>query len=310
MKSADVIKTIAERVIKNYGTGAAVVPDSEKCMQQLVGHVEQWIPTALPGLDAVLGREAAGVPCGRLVEIYGAEAHGKSSLSYYLLGQTLRAEGYAFLIDTEGTFDEKWGKAMGVSNERLVVFPLTKDSCVEGYFDLIEDVVSDVRKRDKRAPVVFVLDTLVCTPTAEQLRAKSYRDTRRLMGLSRAMSEHLPSLCNFLSRTRTTLVLVNQIRDNVGVMWGEKYTTPGGHAIKHLCSVRAAVKRVSKLDGGAIASEIVNIKNKVAPAFKSTRVIISARGIVALPAKSEKKTRASASDNGSEEKEKDVSENE
>jgi RecA/RadA recombinase len=206
-------------------------------------------------------------------------SHGKSSLLYYLLGRVQASGGFAFLIDTEDSYDSSWGARLGIDNSAFTLLPVEDDSCLEKFFEMIMDITNIIRKKDpkQKIPIVFGWDTIVCTLTKEELERTSYMDTGRLNPLSRAMSNHLKSFCNFCSRMQVGLIFVNQIRDNVGVSYGEKFTTPGGHSIKHHAFVRAAVKRVERVkkDQGAIISEVRNIKNKLGAASCAAQILLS-----------------------------------
>src|SRR3972149_412225 len=158
-----VVAAIRTKLLEKYGSDACVIPSDEKLSELLTGHVKLWVPTGLD--DGVLGREGYGLPFGRIAEIFGPESHGKSSIVYYLIGRVQRRSGYAMLIDSENSYDTKYGKTMGIDNKSLVVVPLTKESSIERYLDMIVSFLEEIRKHDKKGPIIIAWDTLVCTPT-------------------------------------------------------------------------------------------------------------------------------------------------
>jgi len=267
---------IRESIVRIYGEESlAPIYAGEEVASLLVGKVKNWMPTGVPKLDAVLGRDGQGLPCGKLLEIFGMESHGKSSLAYFLLGATQRLGGIAILLDTELSYDPEWAKMMGVDPDKLIVILPNDESCVESFFDMIEDIVLKARKIMPEGFITVVMDTIYCTLTKEELDSKSYTDKHRIGALSRALSTNLKALCRFISNNDVLLIFLNQVRDNIGVMYGDKLKTPGGHALLHMCSVRVAVKRMQKFPDGSIQTMIANVKNKVGVAFKRARVRIS-----------------------------------
>ena len=270
------LQRVRDTIIKGYGQDAIVNDQPEQLM---AGRVRSWVPSNLLGMDAVLGRNGNGLPVGRLIEMFGAEGQGKSSLAYYLIGQAQNSGGLCFLIDTEGSYDVAWAEQLGITNETLTVLSMTEDSSLEGYFDMIEDIGRRVRDSGSDIPILIVLDTVYCALTREQLQPTSYLATERMATLARALAQHLPTLCNFASRYDIGLVFINQIRDNIGVIYGDKFRTPGGHALRHMASVRVAVRRVRKKPGHSMESVAVNVKNKIAPAFSEAYFEISPDGL-------------------------------
>lgn len=273
MDRKKIIERVRDDVLKKYGSETVLA--SEELGDRLIGTVKFWVKSELEGLDGVLGREGFGIPVGKLIEVFGPEGHGKSTLVQYVLAKTQSQGGIAILLDTEGSFSQEWAKMIGVDLESLILIPVTLDGCLERYFDILESQVKAIRRVDDKIPVYAAWDTIFCTPTIEQIKSKSFQDTRRMLGLSRAMSDHLPVFKNVMMTHKLGMIFVNQIRDNVGVVFGDQFTSPGGHAVKHLADIRAIVKRTAKKEDGSIESAISNIKNKFQQPFAKCRFAIS-----------------------------------
>jgi recombination protein RecA len=290
-KTREFLSKVKGEVVEQFGDGSAFVPSDTDVEDLLSGKVKQWIkPGTIKSLDAALGRGGKGLPCGRIIELFGPEGQGKSSLLYHIIGQCQKQDGVPALIDTELSFDETWARKLGVDLDNVMLFPFVPgDSSVEKYMDMLVWWVGKVRDELPDAPILVGWDTIWCTPTAE-LQGKSFQDKRRVASLARVMSQCLPDFNAFIAKQKVCLILVNQIRDNVGVTWGDSEVTPGGRAIKHMCSVRARVKRTAKLEGsGNIYSRVVNVKNKVSkPHQEADFKIDQLRGIVAKPVSKKK----------------------
>ena len=274
------MKNVRKQIEKTYGVGSAVDPSDANLAEMLGSNIPYWLDLGNPQLNEVFGKTGKGLPASRILEIFGEEGHGKSSLVYYIIGQVQKQGGLAFLIDTEGSYDIEWAEKLGVDNSLLTVFPLIPtESCIEVYFDMISSIAKQVRGKDPHVPLVFVHDTIYATPTQEGLASNSFTDKQRLLSLPRALSEHLKILNGIICHEKAALIFVNQVRDNVGVAYGAKFNTPGGRALKHACSVRVIVKRMKKLPSG-IHTKAVNYKNKVGAPFLTVEFKLTAtRGL-------------------------------
>ncbi len=271
---------IQAQVLKEFGGEGFLIPSDAEVALKLGGKVKVWLSSTAPALDAVLGREGLGLPCGKLIEIFGPESHGKSSLLYWLLGKCQEYGGWSFLFDTEESYDEVWGAALGVNNKEIGIYPKTPDMTLEWTFDTIHNVSRTIRAKDPDSPIIFGIDTVYCMPTVMSLKAKSFLDSQGMLGLPRSLNDHLPKMCSLLTKYKACLIFVNQIRDNVGVVYGAKYTTPGGHALKHMASVRIQVSRTTKVEAtGAIESAVHNIKNKVGIPYRKAIIQITPKGL-------------------------------
>jgi len=259
----DVLASVRGQILEEFGENSLGSGEFQG--------VEEWISTGSPILNRVMGSDQ-GIPVGRIVEIYGPEGHGKSSLLYYVLGQVQKRGGIAGLIDSEHSYSRGWAEKLGIDTSELLLFQMQPDSSVERFLDVIVATVTRIRERGFEGPVLIGWDTIWCTPTEESLAAlqkgESFRNTKRRLGvLARSMSETLPDFHTFLVWNRATVIFVNQVRDNVNVLFGSSDRTPGGRALKHMASVRVAVRRIPGHVAGGIKTKVVNRKNKVSGAF-------------------------------------------
>ena len=272
------ITSLVESISKKY-SGIGTSEDVEN----LVSLPKVWIDTKIPKLNAVLGHGIKGLPCGKITELFGAESHGKTSLLYYLLGQCQAQGGVGILIDSELSFDPKWASLMGVKPEELILVTRDAEFSIEKSFDIMTELSFDIRNTLGRdIPILIGYDTIWCTPTVEEIEStrKSYTGTRRLGTLARCLSKCLPTFTVLVTELDLCVMIVNQVRDNIGSPHGG-ISTPGGRALKHMCSVRVRVRRVSRTDAGNIVSLATNIKNKIDKPFQEQHFKIDQRkGIV------------------------------
>ncbi len=276
MSTVDIIRRVKKTVEKQYGGDALHTPD--ELQGSLDSLVKLWAPTGIKGLDAVLGKEGKGVPAGKLIEIYGPEGQGKSTLLYFLLGLVQKQGGIAALIDSELSYDPVRGKLFGVDNSQLLLIHLDEEvGCLEEVFDRIEFISKAIRKEQDDVFILWGLDTVYATPTLDLLKAASYKDVVRVAALARALSQSLPRLCQFLAKWKVGMIFINQVRENIGVMYGEQYKTPGGMALKHHTTIRCIVKRKKKYESGNIDSTITNVKSKISNPFASVQFKIDQR---------------------------------
>ena len=249
-KSLDMALSQIER---QFGKGAIMKLGADQ-----VQRVEA-IPTGALSLDLALG--IGGVPRGRIVEIYGPESSGKTTLALHIIAEAQRNGGIAAFIDAEHALDALYAKAVGVDvDELLISQPDTGEQALE---------IADMLIRSGALDVVVIDSVAALVPRAEI--EGEMGDTH--VGLqARLMSQALRKLAGTINRSRTTAIFINQLREKIGVMFGSPETTPGGRALKFYASTRIDVRRIesikegSEQTGNRVRAKIA--KNKVAPPFR------------------------------------------
>ncbi len=217
------------------------------------------ISTGSIGLNAALG--VGGFPRGRVIEIYGPEASGKTTLAIHAIAEAQKAGGIAAIIDAEHAFDRFYAEKLGVDVENLWI---SQPDSGEQALEIAEQLI-----RSSAVDIVVIDSVAALTPKAEL--EGEMGDSK--MGLqARLMSQALRKLTAAINKTNTTCVFINQLRDKLGVMFGNPETTTGGNALKFYASVRLDIRRISQLkDGEEVVGNQVRVKvvkNKVAPPFR------------------------------------------
>lgn len=243
-----------DEIKQRFGEGAIMRLSEAKSMDVEV------IPTGSVSIDLALG--AGGIPKGRVIEIYGPEASGKTTLALHIIAESQKNGGVGAFIDAEHALDPDYAKKIGVNvNDLLISQP---DSGEQG-LQILETLA-----RSGEVGVIVVDSVAALTPKNEIAGEMGEFQ----IGLqARLMSSALRKLSGILSRTKTTVIFVNQIRMKIGVMYGNPETTPGGLALKFYASVRIELRRIAQLKSGdqiignRVRAKIV--KNKVAPPFKT-----------------------------------------
>ena len=220
---------------------------------------ENVISTGCLSLDVALG--VGGVPRGRIVEIYGPESGGKTTLALHIVAEAQKNSGYAAFVDVEHALDPEYAKALGVNTEDLLVSqPDTGEQALEITETLVRSGALDV----------IVLDSVAALVPKAELDGEM-GDSH--MGLqARLMSQALRKLTGTVSRSNTCVIFINQIREKIGIMFGNPETTPGGRALKFYSSQRLEIRRITTIKNGTDPVgnrvRVKVVKNKVAPPFK------------------------------------------
>ncbi|MFH0920612.1 MAG: recombinase RecA [Fibrobacterota bacterium] len=243
------------QIEKDYGKGAIMrLGDSTNVMGD-----QGVIPTGAINLDAALG--VGGVPRGRIIEIFGPESSGKTTLAMHIVSESQKMGGIAAFIDAEHAFDARYAKALGIDTDNLLV---SQPDTGEQALNIAETLVRS------GAIDVIVIDSVAALVPAAEIDGEM-GDSH--MGLqARLMSQALRKLTGIISKSQTVLIFINQIRMKIGVMFGNPETTTGGNALKFYASVRIDIRRVSTIkDGETVKGNHTRakvVKNKVAPPFR------------------------------------------
>jgi recombination protein RecA len=248
------LKTTVAQIEKQFGEGA-IMPLGSGQIQAIEG-----ISTGSLSLDLALG--GVGVPKGRIVEVFGPESSGKTTLALHIVASAQRDSGIAAFIDAEHALDPTWAKKLGVNLETLLV---SQPSSGEEAMNICEMLIKS------NAVDVIVVDSVAALVPRQELEG-DIGDTH--VGLqARLMSQSMRKLTGVISKSKTCVIFINQIREKIGVMFGNPETTPGGRALKFYSSCRIDVRRIGQIkDGEEVVGQRVRakvVKNKVAPPFRS-----------------------------------------
>ena len=250
------LETVFSQIEKQFGEGSLMKLCSDQVRQI------PSISTGALSIDLALG--IGGVPRGRVIEIYGPESSGKTTLSLHIAAEAQKAGGVAAFIDAEHALDPIYASALGVDiDELLVSQPDTGEQALE-----IANMLIDSEGVD-----VVVIDSVAALVPQAEIDGEMGQSHVGLQ--ARLMSQALRKLTSSINKTQTTVIFINQIREKIGVMWGSPETTSGGRALKFYASVRIDIRRIETLKVGAemignrVRAKIV--KNKVAPPFKEAQ---------------------------------------
>lgn len=255
-KKAKALELAITQIDRQFGKGSIM-----RLGEDYIPTMENSISTGCLSLDIALG--VGGVPKGRIVEIFGPESSGKTTLGLHIIAEAQKAGGFAAFIDAEHAVDPEYSKKLGVNTEELLISqPDTGEQALEICETLVRSSALDV----------IVIDSVAALVPRAELEG-DMGDAH--MGLqARLMSQALRKLTGTVSRSNTTVIFINQIREKIGVMFGNPETTPGGRALKFYSSIRMEIRRITSLkDGGEMVGSRVRVKvvkNKVAPPFKQS----------------------------------------
>ena len=255
-KKAKALELAITQIDRQFGKGSIM-----RLGDDYIPTMDNVISTGCLSLDVALG--VGGIPRGRVVEIYGPESSGKTTLALHIVAEAQKAGGFAAFIDAEHAVDPDYSKRLGVNTEELLISqPDTGEQALEICETLVRSGALDV----------IVIDSVAALVPRAELEG-DMGDSH--MGLqARLMSQALRKLTGTVSRSNTTVIFINQIREKIGVMFGNPETTPGGRALKFYSSVRLEIRRITTIkDGTEMVGSRVRVKvvkNKVAPPFKKS----------------------------------------
>ena len=248
-----VLKLALDKIEKDYGKGSVMLlGDKQKEKMEVIS-------SGSIGLDVALG--VGGFPRGRIIEIYGPESSGKTTIALHTIAEAQKLGGICAIIDAEHAFDSSYARKLGVDVDNLII---SQPDYGEQGLEIADRLISS------GAVDVVVIDSVAALVPKGELEGEMGESK---MGLqARLMSQALRKLTATISRTGCCCIFINQLREKIGVMFGNPETTTGGNALKFYASIRLDIRRVSQIKDGDVASgnrtRVKVVKNKVAPPFR------------------------------------------
>ena len=247
------LQAAMEKIEKNFGKGS-IMKLGDDSFESI-----DVIPTGSIALNAALG--VGGYPRGRIIEIYGPESSGKTTLAIHAIAEAQKTGGIAAIIDAEHAFDRFYAQKLGVDIDNLLI---SQPDCGEQALEIAEQLI-----RSSAIDIIVIDSVAALTPKAE---IEGEMGDNKVGLQARLMSQALRKLTSAISKTNTTCIFINQLREKIGIMFGNPETTTGGNALKFYSSVRLDIRRVTQIKDGedAIGNQVrvKIIKNKVAPPFR------------------------------------------
>jgi recombination protein RecA len=247
------LRAAMDKIEKTYGKGSIMKMGEEKVEEESV------ISSGSIGLNAALG--VGGYPRGRVIEIYGPESSGKTTLAIHAIAEAQKAGGVAAFIDAEHAFDRFYAEKLGVDTDNLLI---SQPSSGEEALEIAEQLIRS------SAVDIIVIDSVAALTPKKEIEGDMGDSNVGLQ--ARLMSQALRKLTSTIGKTNTTCIFINQLREKIGVMFGNPETTTGGNALKFYASVRLDIRRIGQLkDGDEVhgsQTRVKVVKNKVAPPFR------------------------------------------